>query len=416
MKETIMKYQCVSLLKRHLRVLLIAVCVLCVANIGFAFGEETENDRPNYKRLKGKLQTKLDEWHKKASFPGATIGVILANGDSFGVAVGYSDRAKKTPMKPDDVMMAGSVGKTYVAATALRLVKDGKFSLDDNISKYLGDEKWFSRLPNAKNIKIRHLMNHSSGLVRYEMNPAFLKDMLANPDRVWKPREQIAYLFDTKAAFEPGKGWDYSDTNYIVLGMVMEKVTGKKYYDMVTKQILKPLKLNKTKPQISRVIEGLIPGYAGKGHQFGGEDEMLQNGKYVFNPQWEWTGGGMVTTSEELSRWAKAMYEGKAFSKDMLTEMLNGVDSPQLGRGSKYGLGVIIRPTPKGLTYGHSGFFPGYYTDMMYFPEHKIAVAIQLNSTVFRDIKRNPAGVLIEIMGVIEEDLGLKEKAITPGN
>ena len=376
----------------------------------YLFSAKTVDDK-DYKRLKKQLQTKLDDWHRNANFSGATIGITLANGNSFGLATGYSNRTTKTPMKPTDIMMAGSVGKTYVAATALRLIHEGKFGLDDNISKYLGDEEWFKRLPNAKDIKIRHLMNHTSGLVRYEMNPAFLKDMLANPDKVWKPREQIAYLFDTKTAFEPGKGWDYSDTNYIVLGIILEKITGKTYYGMATKKILKPLKLKKTKPQTSRVIKGLIPGYAGKGHQFGGEDEVIQNGKYVFNPQWEWTGGGMVTNSIELSRWAKAMYEGKAFPKEMLTEMFKGTDAPALGRGTQYGLGVIIRKTPTGLSYGHSGFFPGYYTDMMYFPEQKIAIAIQINSTVFKDIGRSPAGVLVEVMGVIEEESRAKGKA-----
>src|SRR5215831_1683771 len=100
--------------------------------------------------LKAELQRKLEEWHKAGQFPGATLGVVLANGESFGLAVGYSDRDKKTPMKPTDRMLAGSTGKTFAAATALQLVKEGKIVLDDKIEKYLGSEPWFSRLPNAK--------------------------------------------------------------------------------------------------------------------------------------------------------------------------------------------------------------------------------------------------------------------------
>jgi D-alanyl-D-alanine carboxypeptidase len=165
---------------------------------------------------------------------------------------------------------------------------------------------------------------------------------------------------------------------------------------------LKPLKLKQTKPQTSRVIKGLIQGYAGTGNPFGGEDEVIQNGKFIFNPQWEWTGGGMVTTSEDLSRWAKFMYEGRAFSKDLLPEMLKGVSAPQLGRDTKYGLGVIIRPTSKGITYGHSGFFPGYFTDMMYFPEKKIAIAVQVNSSVPKDIGKPLNRVLLEMFEIIE--------------
>ena len=307
--------------------------------------------------LKQKLQTKLDDWHEKAKFSGATVGIVLADGSSIALATGYSDRDAKTPMKPDDLMLAGSVGKTYVAGVAMHLIKDGKIGLDDKLEKYFGKEKWFSRLPNAKDITVRQLMSHTSGLVRYEFKDTFTKDLMANPYKVWKPIELVSYLFDEKAPFEAGKGWEYSDTNFIVLGMIIEKVSGKTYYELAKKNLLKPLKLKHTKPQDSRDIKGLIPGYAGADNPFGGKDEVLENGKYYINPQFEWTGGGMVTNSLDLARWAKYMYEGKAFDKSLLTEMLKGTSAPQLGRGAEYGLGVIIRPTPKGVTYGTAVFF-----------------------------------------------------------
>ena len=90
--------------------------------------------------------------------------MVLANGESFGLAVGYSDRDAKTPLKPTDRMLAGSVGKTFASATALQLVREGKINLDEKVEKYLGSEAWFSRLPNAKEITVRQLMNHTSGL------------------------------------------------------------------------------------------------------------------------------------------------------------------------------------------------------------------------------------------------------------
>src|SRR5918999_222040 len=99
----------------------------------------------NTTELKTALQQKLDEWYKAGSFPGATLGVVLANGESFGLAVGFSDRDTKTAMKPTDRMLAGSVGKTFAAATALRLIKEGKIQLDDRIENYLGSEQWFAR-------------------------------------------------------------------------------------------------------------------------------------------------------------------------------------------------------------------------------------------------------------------------------
>jgi D-alanyl-D-alanine carboxypeptidase len=355
----------------------------------------------NVNLLPQKLQTKLDEWHKAGKFPGATLGVCLADGKCFGLATGFSDLEAKTPMKPADLMLAGSVGKTFAAVVALQLVKEGKINLDDKIEKYLGKELWFNRLPNAKDITVRQVMNHSSGLVRYEFNPKFIKDLNAAPDKVWKPEELLSYLFDTKANFEAGKDWDYSDTNYIVLGMIVEKVTGKKYYDLVTKRILKPLKFKRTFPQDKRVLKGLIQGYAGEGNEFTGKDKVLENGKFIINPQFEWTGGGMVSNSEDLARWAKLMYEGKAFDATLVPEMLNGVTA-KLGRESKYGLGVIIRKSQTGvLTYGHSGFFPGYLSEMMYFPEHKISVAIQVNTSVPQNLGKSTARMALELAEIL---------------
>lgn len=372
-----------------IKVLIVFLLILFVQN---SFGQDS---------LPQKLQAKLDDWHKNGKFAGATLGVCLADGKCFGLATGYSDSETKTPMKPSDLMLAGSVGKTFAAVLGLQLVKEGKINLDDKIERYLGKEVWFNRLPNAKDITVRQLMNHSSGLVRYEFNPKFIKDLNANPDKIWKPEELIAYLFDTKANFEAGKDWDYSDTNYIVLGMIIEKVTGKKYYELANNRILKPLKFKRTFPQDRRILKGLIQGYAGEGNEFTGKDKVLENGKFVINPQFEWTGGGMVSNAEDLARWAKLMYEGKAFDASLVSEMLNGIPA-KLGRDSKYGLGVIIRKSQTGvLTYGHSGFFPGYLSEMMYFPEHKISVAIQVNSSVPQNLGKSQARMALEMLETI---------------
>jgi len=350
--------------------------------------------------LKKELQMKLDEWHHAGKFPGATVGVVLPDGESFGLAVGYSDRESKTPMKPTDRMLTGSTGKTFAAATAMLLIKEGKIGLDDKVEKYFGNEVWFARLPNAKDITVRQLMNHTSGLVRYEFKEQFTKDLSANPGKVWKPEELLSYLLDEKAPFEAGKGWDYSDTNYIVLGMIIEKVTRRSFYDEANKRVVRKLKLSNTIPQDSREIKGLVQGYAGANNPFGGRDEMISDGKFAINPQFEWTGGGWASTSEDLARWAKLMYEGKAFDASMVPIMLDGVPA-KLGPNVKYGLGVIIRPTAAGLTYGHSGFFPGYLTDMMYFPEKKIAIAVQVNSSAPQIFGGKPPARLIAEMAEI---------------
>jgi D-alanyl-D-alanine carboxypeptidase len=373
----------------------IVVCLLLAVAVHAQTGVANET------ALKSALQLKLDEWHKAGSFPGATVGVVLASGKSFGLAVGVSDRESKKPMMPGDRMLAGSVGKTFAAATALQLIKEGKIGLDDKVEKYLGREPWFSRLPNAKEITVRQLMNHTSGLVRYEFKEQFTKDLTANPEKIWKPAELVAYLLDEKPPFEAGKGWDYSDTNYIVLGMIIEKVTGKKFYDEANRRLVKPLKLTDTIPQDGPALKGVVQGYAGPNNPFGGTDAMIVNGKFAINPQFEWTGGGYASTAHDLARWAKMIYEGKAFSPDLLPQVLDGVSAPMLGRETKYGLGVIIRKTPLGTSYGHSGFFPGYMTDMMYFPEHKTALAVQVNTSVGRSLGKPLSRMLVELMEVI---------------
>ena len=374
---------------------IILTFVVCLFSTVVACGQATVAN------TKTALQLKLDEWHKAGSFPGATLGVVLANGESFGLAVGFSDRETRSAMRPTDRMLAGSVGKTFAAATALQLIKEGKIGLDDRIEKYLGSEPWFARLPNAKDITVRQLMNHTSGLVRYEFKDQFTKDLTANPEKAWKPAELVGYLLDEKPPFEAGKGWDYSDTNYIVLGMIIEKVMGREFYDEANRRLLKPLKLTDTIPQDGPRLKGVVQGYAGPNDPFGGADAMIVNGKFVINPQFEWTGGGYASTAHDLARWAKMIYEGKAFSPDLLPQVVDGVAAPMLGRETKYGLGAIIRKTQVGTSYGHSGFFPCYMTDMMYFPEHKIAGAIQVNTSVGRNLGKPLSRVLVEVMEVI---------------
>ena len=351
--------------------------------------------------LKKEIQLKLDEWHRAGKFPGATVGVVLANGESFGLAVGYSDRDSKTLMKPTDRMLAGSTGKTFAAATALQLIKDGKIGLDDKIEKYLGKEPWFARISNAKDITVRMLMNHTSGLVRYEFKKEFTDYLTANPMKVWSPEDRLAYLFDAPAPFEAGKGWEYSDTNYIVLGMIIERVTGKKFYDEARNRFIKKFKLDGTIAQETPVMPGVVQGYAGPQNPFGGKDAMIENGKFTVNPQLEWTGGGWASTSQDLARWAKLYFEGKAFDNSLMPQVLDGV-AAKLGPNVKYGLCVIIRPTAAGTSYGHSGFFPGYVTDMMYFPDRRIALAVQVNTSaggVFGG--KPPARLLAEIAEIV---------------
>ena len=351
--------------------------------------------------VRDRLIAALDAWHKAGQFPGATAGIAFADGTSMGLATGVSDRDTGRRMDPTDLMLMGSVGKTFVSAVALQLIHEKKLALQDPLSKYFGTAPWFSRLPNATAITVRHLMTHTSGLVRYEFKEQFTADLTRQPAKVWTPEERLAYILDSPPPFAPGAGWEYSDTNYIVLGMIIEKVTGSTYYAQMQSRLLKPLGLSRIVPADRMVIPGLVQGYAGPNNPFGGTDAMMKDGALVINPQLEWTGGGLASSAEDLARWARLLYEGRAFDAALLPEFLNGVPA-KLGPDTKYGLGVIIRPTPFGESYGHSGFFPGYVTDVMYFPSLKTAIAVQVNSSAPRATGRPLPRVIYELAEIIK--------------
>jgi len=324
---------------------------------------------------------------------------VLADGRSLAFAVGLADTALREPMRTTARMPQGSVGKTYVAAVALQLVDEGALSLDAPVSRYLGDTPWFRRLPNAESMTIRQIMNHTSGLVRYEFDDRFLADLLKDPYRVWKVEEQLAYLFDRPAPFAAGQGWDYSDTNYLVLGLIIERLTGHRLNDEIRRRVLNPAELRETIPNDGPELPGVVQGYAGADNPFGG-DAMLVQGRMTLNPSFEGAGGGWSSTALDLARWAKQLYEGRVVPAPRLADALQGVPA-RLGPEVRYGLGVIIWPSSRGPVWGHSGYFPGYISEMRYYPDARIAIALQMNSSVPRALGRAPGGVLNEIADLV---------------
>jgi D-alanyl-D-alanine carboxypeptidase len=377
----------------------------------------TDYDRPkdtDLSALRASLQTKLDELHKAGSFAGATLGFVLPDGRSGAVSVGLADVESKTPLKPSDRMLAGSIGKTYVSAAMLQIVQEGKVDLDSKIDRWFGSDPWFSRLPNAKDITVRMLMNHSSGIPEHVLDKEFIAAIKRDPDRIWKPEELIAYIFDAKPLFPAGTGWSYADTNYILVGMIFERVTKKTVYGEVERRILKPLKLERTIPSDRRILPGVITGYSMPNSPFGFEGRLILGGKFIINPQMEWTGGGFASTAEDLARWAKMLYEGKVLKQQMLDQMLNGVDAKE-GRGSgvgnKYGLAVQIRPSDWGVSYGHGGWFPGYRSEMEYFPQHKVSVAVQFNTDDGRSMKKGLRAYIADAMRIIVGEIEKKKAA-----
>lgn len=346
--------------------------------------------------LEQRLQSRLDSLQSAGQFIGVTAAVVFRDGRGISLAAGFSDTTRRERMRPDHKMLAGSTGKTFFAALAYQLVRDGRLELDAPIARWLGNEPWFDSLPNARSITVRQLMNHTSGLVRYELNPRFLDDLKAQPMREYAPVEELRYLFGTQAAFAAGAGWDYSDTNYIVLAMILERLTGTRAYDEISRRLLIPLALSGTVPSNRRDIAGLSQGYAGANNPFGPFDAVLSDGLFAFNPQFEWAGGGFASTAVDLARWMRALYTGAVVDTTFVrAEVLRGVAAPMLGANAQYGLGAIIRQTPHGAAWGHSGFFPGYLSEARWYPERGFAVAVMVNQNTPR---RGPARLIADII------------------
>jgi D-alanyl-D-alanine carboxypeptidase len=313
--------------------------------------------------------------------PGATCAFVLPDGRLGAVAVGVSSRTTGQAMEPTNRMLAGSVGKTFVAAVLLQLHAEGRVDLDEKISHWLGQEAWFARLPNGPGITLRMLLNHTSGLEEYYPMEGFINAVSADLQRAWQPGERIAYILDRPALFPAGQGWSYADTNFLLVGMIIEKVTGRTYYEELTRRILRPRDLQDTIPSDRNPLPGLVSGYTTPDHPFPVPAEITKDGFVAMNPQMEWTGGGVLSNAPDLARWARMLYAGDVLPPAERTLMLAGVPT-QRWPNVDYGLGVLIRRTPHGIVYGHSGWFPGYITMMGWYAGHELALAVQFNSDV----------------------------------
>lgn len=357
--------------------------------------------------LLNNFQLKLDSLKAETGFPGATVKIII-NDAQFQLASGFADIEKGILMEPNDRMFTGSVGKTFVAAVALQLVDERRIDMDNLISEYFGKEEWLNRIPNGRDITIRMLMNHTGGLPRYVLKDKFWNDFNNDVDKVWSPVELLSYIFDDNPVHPAGKGWSYSDTNYIILGMIIENVCGDTYYNELSRRILIPYGLEYTTPSISRDIPGLVPGYTGDGKPpFKLPGKVIVEGRYVVNPQFEWTGGGLVANTHDLAEWAKILYTGNVLPKYLLDEMMTPVnETTGLPAETGYGLGVQVWSSDDGLVYGHGGIFPGYLTQIYFIPELNTFMAMQINTDTLSGKLDRPIGrILAAFIPMIREYL-----------
>lgn len=333
----------------------------------------------NHTQVFTAIDQKLDALWKTSKAPGLSFSVVMPNGEAKTFTRGFANTEKKIPMNASTKMLGGSTGKVFYSVVALQLIEEGKLTLDTPIFATMKSYDWFKRIPNATTLTVRSLMRHETGIPRYVFSPAFQKDVLKDVDRVWKPEELLSYIFDEKPAFAVGSNFAYSDTNYIILCMLIEKITGNSIYKEVEKRVLQKAGLKNVVPQNKRSYTNIAQGYNSDNDPFFPGVQFDANGKSNYNLQFEWAGGGLVITTHDLAVLGKKIYEGKMFAPKLLNEYLKGIDAGRLG--GQWGLGVHIKETPMGRSYGHSGYMPGYITNMVYFAKNKFAICYQVNTS-----------------------------------
>jgi D-alanyl-D-alanine carboxypeptidase len=224
------------------------------------------------------------------------------------------------------------------------------------------------------------LLQHTSGLPRYVIGTTIWDSLQAYPDKVWSYQDRMAFIFDSEPVHPAGKGWEYSDTGYILIGMLIETITGNYYYDEVRNRIIQPMELAETYAADKRELPNLAIGYSSLPETFRMPEKVVLNGKYVFNPQLEWTGGGFASSTPDLASWAKIYYEGDLFADSLLSKIITpNPNGSNIDPGLSYGMGSFIYEHKGEKAYGHTGFVPGFNSVFTYFPEYKIAIAIQVN-------------------------------------
>ncbi|MBP1673169.1 MAG: beta-lactamase family protein [Bacteroidetes bacterium] len=336
--------------------------------------------KPEWRKLSQTIQNQLDSIVKVDSIPGLTLSIRFENGQEILLSSGYSDWESKTKMYKDQPMFSGSVGKTYVAAMILKLEEEGIIDIHRKVSDYIHDS-WFDSIPNSKEITIEMLLNHTAGVPEYVYFDQIWNQVHENPEKIWSVHDRMFVLLNQKPTGKAGKQFGYADSHFIILGYVIEKVTGKTYYELLKEKIMIPFHLDHTYFANKRTFKDLPSGYTVHQEDMKFPAKITQNHTYYFNPQLEWTGGGVISTVSDLTKWACILYNGDFINPLSVKKMTTPTRfNTGLFENAKYGLGSIVGKSDGIDHWGHTGFVPGYLTFMQYIPKYKFAIAIQINT------------------------------------
>ncbi|MFJ4191855.1 serine hydrolase domain-containing protein [Kitasatospora sp. NPDC089509] len=297
------------------------------------------------------VQQRLDALVQKDGMPAALATVKGRDGRSRTYTAGVGDLATKAKVPVDGQVRIGSNTKSFTAVVVLQLVAEGKVKLDANVDTYLPGLLRGDGI-DGRNITVRQVLQHTSGLPEYMEAPA-LSDFTTIQYRYFEPRELLDGALAQKALFAPGTDFAYSNTNYLVAGLLIQKVTGRPYGEEVTKRVIDRIGLRHT--YVPATGETALREAHPRSYLRTGPDAAPID--YTdMDSSMAWAAGAVVSTNTDLNTFYGALLAGRLLPAAQLAEMRTTVPAEMLGHGVRYGLGIQSRPLScGGLVWGHGG-------------------------------------------------------------
>jgi D-alanyl-D-alanine carboxypeptidase len=323
------------------------------------------------------LNAALEQSFSESGAPGV-VAAVQTPDYTWVRALGVADRTSEEPMTPDVYHRIGSVTKPFTISLLLQAVDEGLLSLDDTIDRYV------EGVPNGDKITLRQMANMTSGLATYSDTKGFDGDPGADPYKVWEPEELAQIGIADSPAFDPGTEFQYSNTNTVLLGLVLEQVTGESIGELYRERIIEPLGLKDTSfPDTS---DTSLPEPHAQGYTLQGQSDREPVNATDWNTSWTWTAGEMISTVGDLLAYGRALGTGKGLLSpaqqderiDSLVSDVPPLNQPPFKGDFGYGLGL----TKEHEWIGHGGEMPGYNTSLFYHPELDAVMVVEVNSDI----------------------------------
>jgi D-alanyl-D-alanine carboxypeptidase len=323
--------------------------------------------------------------------PGVVAGFTLNGQAPTIAAVGIGDVESQQALLTTDRLRVGSLTKTFTATAVLQLAEAGALHLSDTVSR------WVSRVPYADLITVEHLLRHTSGLFNYTDSQAFFAEAQSTDrPKVWKPEELIRYAAEDNHLFSPGQGWAYSNTNYILLGIIIQKTTQQSLADAFQQGIFGPLEMTNT--FLDR--EDPSSGYFVPGYSVNPEDStQFIDMSNTMQVSAAWAAGGIVSTAEDLLTFNQALFGKQILKPTSLSQMRDFIVAadPVYPMVNGYGLGLVSMKIADKACCGHVGNIPGYSSLLAYLPQDEVYLVVLLNQNYTRpENNKNNVEVIAE--------------------